>query len=115
MLSVQTKVTPEDFVPEPYRDAEGKAKDGAPVFTIRPLNTPEMTEAMGLARRGDAMGLVKAFECGCTGWRNITDENGKELRFTPMAKSLIPPTIVYEVGSRIIEISRLSDEDLGNS
>ena len=60
-------------------------------------------------------GLLLAFEYGVRDWRGILDKDGKEMKFSKSNISKVPPVALAQTGGRIIRMSSMTEEDLGNS
>lgn len=88
-------------------------------FRIWPLTGPQLLEvneyfnADSLSIGGP--GLLLAFKYGVKDWRGIVDRNGEPLKFTKANIDKLPPVALARVGGRIIRMSTMSEEDLGNS
>jgi hypothetical protein len=59
-------------------------------------------------------GLFLAFKMGCRDWRGIKDRHGEEMKFSKVNFDYIPPQVLAQVGSRIVKVSMLTEEELGN-
>lgn len=81
-------------------------------FKIRPLSGAEYLDVISDPGMG---GVKKAFRFCLEGWRNFTDESGKEVDFSKAeAAKLIPAKYMLSIGSRAIKISTFDGEKAKN-
>ena len=82
-------------------------------FHLSPLTGPEMLEVQEFFdlenRTIRPPGLLRACRLGLTDWRNVLDENDKELSFDPSLKCL-PAEWIANAGAQIIANSVISEE-----
>lgn len=93
---------------------------------VVPLTVEQLTECEDLIDRGKRASAVRlAFQYGCCGWDGLTVDGeacpfrgqtyptvkDKHLRLTPDELRLIPAEWQFEIGLRVLDISRLSEQE----
>ena len=110
------------LVSEFYTPEQDCADEEKTAFEIKPLNGLVAMEVLAEART-DADGnlhlfpssMVKALRHGLVGWRNFSDETGKEIKFSVTNFHRVPPFELNNIVNKIIDISQLSGDDEKNS
>lgn len=99
-------------------DQEECGEEDKAQFRIWPLTGPQLLEVNQHFELETSTiagpGLYLAFKLGCKDWRNIKDRRDEEMKFSKLNFDYIPPQVLAQVGSRIVKISMLTEEELGN-
>lgn len=109
-------ISPEWWTPESEKepDANGDLPEFPAAFYLHPLTGPQMLEVQEFfdfenkTIRGP--GLLRACRFGLQDWRNIVDENDKEIKFTRMSLDKLPAEILAGAGAQIIANSVIDGE-----
>lgn len=116
-ITAITNLAPFDYVPESDRDSESPT-----TFKLTPLNGMQYMEVISeitTDTNGDSRlsgtGMNRAIKYGLTGWENFPDENGKAVKFNPIAIRKIPPVILAELAREIVSKSELGVSEQKNS
>lgn len=108
-------ISPEWYtLPGDEDEAEGEKCE----FRIFPLTGPQLLEVNQHFNEEDlsisGTGLLLAFKMGVRDWRGVYDRKGEPMKYSKLAIDLIPPVALAQVGGRIIRMSTMTEEDLGN-
>lgn len=105
-------LSPSWYTPECEKDEENPTR-----FNLRPLDGLEYMEVIAEVTKlesGDfsisSRGMQKAIRSGVVGWENFLGSNGKDIKFSPHNINKIPPLILQELASEVIERSELGAE-----
>jgi hypothetical protein len=111
-MKVLTGLVPEWYSPETLDD------DDAAEFEVTPLTQRTLAEIQNHfdqeAGHMRPTGFYLAFELGCTNWKGLVDDEGKDVKFSARNKALIPLKVAAEVGAQVIDVSALSEEERKN-
>ena len=87
-------------------------------FEVTPVTQRQLAEIQNhydmSAMNMKPTGYYLAFEIGCTNWRGVVDDEGKELPFKIRNLSKIPVKIAMEVGAQVVNVSALTEDDRKN-
>lgn len=115
-ITAITKLAVADFVPDREIGADLPA-----TFRLRPLTGPQYLEMISeMVRDSEGQtrlsgrGLRRVIEWGLVGWSNILDENGQPFKFSQQNVALIPPLVLSEIASEIINRSEIGEEQEKN-
>lgn len=123
-LRLATGVLPEWYTPkaEQERVTSGQVKaEEAQAFFLRPLNGPEQLivqdECIDLANKKiKGRGYTQILSYGLVRWKNVFDENGTAIEYTgTKAIDLLPMVTIAELASKVIMISKFSEETDGKN
>ncbi len=115
MLKITTGLAPEWFTPESQMEQEDPAR-----FKIKPLDQISFLEVLADCEvKNDvfvpnAKGRKLLLEKGLIDWENITDTNGKPLKFSRFNLAHIPAQILAEICNEIMQKSAISEEQEKN-
>lgn len=121
-IKALSKVIDAWYTPESERteedDDEITSNPNPTRFKLRPLTPPQLESVM---QSQPGVGIVvpisrysEVLKMGLIDWENFTEENGKELKPNFTNHHLIPQKIRMELGSEIIDISQIDEEDSKN-
>ena len=114
-IKAMTGLVPEWFVPDSEKDANPEEQAS---FHCYPLTQPQVLEVQQYYDRDRKDFLptayAVAYRLGCRGWKNVTDHEGKPLKWSPANRETLPAHILAEVGANIINISVMGDDDEKN-
>ena len=108
------------YTPESERDEEETKRTR---FKLQPLDGTQYLDVMAQVNttpNGDIQmsgyGLRMAAKWGVVGWENFADpETGKEMKFNAFTVARIPPVILKELVSEIMDRSELGEIQVKNS
>jgi hypothetical protein len=108
-------ITPEWWTPETETepDTDGHIAERPAAFYLHPLTGPQMMEVQEFFdlenRTIKTGGLLRAARFGLKDWRNVLDENDKEIDFDASLNKL-PAEWIANAGAQIIANSVISEE-----
>ena len=113
-IKALTGLVPEWFTPE------GEKEDSDPAeFLLRALKAPQVAKLQGEFNNESGnisgKGLYDAAVMGITDWKNVTNHEGKPLKFTRANIDVLPYALVLELGGQVLASSFLTGEDEKNS
>lgn len=107
-------VTPVWYTPDSEKDAVDAAE-----FHLFPLTGPQLLEVQQFFDTDNSVvlgpGLVMSCKYGMRGWKNIVDGEGNEMVFTRNGLNRLPAEVIAELGGKIIGMSVIEEEEVGNS
>ncbi|MFP4560984.1 MAG: hypothetical protein ACLFQ3_06630 [Thiohalorhabdus sp.] len=113
-ITITEKTAPEWFTPESETEEEQPAQ-----FHITPLNQVQVNEVLPEVDQESGVfsgrGVQTLLRYGLRDWKNILDEQGKEVPFRYGRLTRVPFDVQQEVASRIFEISVLTEAERKNS
>lgn len=112
-MKALTGLVPEWFSPSQLEDGDEAEFEVSPITQRRVAEVQNHYDMKEMEMR--PTGYYLAFELGCTGWKGVTDAEGKELKFSLLNLVKIPAKIAFEVGAKVIGISSLTEDDRKNS
>ena len=111
-MKALTGLVPEWFSPECLDEGDDAE------FEVSPIVQRKVAEIQNHydneAGRMKPTGYYLAFEIGCTGWRNVTDADGKELKFSVANLGKIPVKVAMEIGAQVVNVSVLTEDERKN-
>lgn len=115
-----TALTAKKYVPLSEQDSEVDANE-LTSFDLKPLNGLEYmeviselkTDSEGVSRLSGE-GLKKSIRYGLVGWDNFNDEQGRKVKFNKFNVSKVPPLVLAELASEIINVSETGNEERKN-
>lgn len=114
MLTLNTGVAPEDFVPEKFKDMQDP-----PTFKVRPMTGPELLDVQAefdtKLENFTGKGWNLAVKYGLMGWKNVQDQNEATLAYSRANVRFLPSNLLIEIASKIISISKFSTEEDGKN
>ncbi len=111
-MKALTGLVPEWFRPSQLEDGDEAEFEVTPIIQRKVAEVQNHYDMKAMEMR--PTGYYQAFEMGCTNWKGITDDEGKELKFSIRNLAKIPIKIAVEVGAQVINISSLTEEDRKN-
>ena len=116
-IQIISNITPFDYTPTGDRESADPT-----VFKLLPLNGMQYMEVMNELTRDangtmklSSRGLQQALKYGLIDWKNLCDENGKNVKFNAFNINKIPPFILTELAGEIIDRSEVGDAVRKNS
>lgn len=110
--------------PEWYTLSVDEGEPDPVQFYIKPLSSFDWMDVMAMSTaQADDMfavgmaGIKLGFRLGVKAWRNIedVDKPGEQLKFSRAAMETLPVGWLMEVGQRVLELSRVSQDREKNS
>lgn len=105
------------LVPEWFRP-EGLEEGDIAEFEVSPIAQRQVAEVQNHYDMESGQmrptGYYTAYEIGCTNWRGVTDDEGKDFPFSIRNLSKIPIKIAMEIGAQVINVSSLTEDDRKN-
>ena len=119
------------YIPKDWLDEKGNPEPKALVFKFKPLskrqlahysdNSSRLSVSSNTILLGNAVGNLDLFKTTVTGWENLLDENGKEVKFQTDASGLINEDllesiwedVIQEVANHILKVSKFPEEEKG--
>lgn len=96
-----------------------EGEDEPPAFELQPLTQPQFLEVQQFFdvpnETISGPGLMFAVRNGLKGWRNIVGDDGKDAVYTTRAVDRLPADWLALVGSKIVALSVLEDDEVKNS
>jgi hypothetical protein len=115
-LTIDTKVISSWYLPDSQKDEDKPAK-----FKLRPLVGETHMAVFAETdqdRNGElkltGIGLKAAIHEGVVGWENISDANGKPLKFTKFNLRHLPMEILSDLAAEIVNRSSATEEEEKN-
>lgn len=111
-MKALTGLVPEWFSPETLEEGDEAQ------FEVTPLNQRRLADIQNHfdpeAGTMRPTGYYMAFEIGCTNWRGVTDQDGKDFPFSLRNMNKIPIKVAMEVGAQVINVSALTEDERKN-
>ena len=115
-IQAMTGLVPEWYTPEVEKDDANEESRAS--FHCFPLTQPQVLEVQqyydSVKKDFIPTAYAVAYRLGCRGWKNVTDHEGKPLKWNPNNMDRIPAQILAEVGANIINISVMGADDEKN-
>ena len=105
-INAITKIAADWYTPESEREEENPTR-----FKIQPLNGLQHMEVLNDLYKS---GPFNALRYGLVGWENFSDENGKEIKFSAKNIERIPPLLLSELSTEIVNRSELGEDATKN-
>lgn len=119
------------YVPNDWKDEKGKPEAKALTFKFKPLSKRQLAQYSDNSSRlnigsntislGNAVGNLDLFKSAITGWDNLIDNEGKDIKFKRDASGLVAEEliesiwedVIQEVANHILKVSKFPEEEKG--
>lgn len=111
-MKALTGLVPEWFKPQQLDEGDEAEFEVTPITQRKVAEVQNHFDMANMEMR--PTGYYLAFELGCTNWKGVYDDEGKELPFSIRNLPKIPIKYALEVGAQVINVSSLSEDDRKN-
>jgi hypothetical protein len=119
------------YIPNDWKDEKGKPEAKALTIKFKPLSKRQLAHYSDNSSRlnigsntislGNAVGNLELFRASVTGWDNLVDNEGKDIKFKRDASGLIAEDlieliwedVIQEVATHILKVSKFPEEEKG--
>jgi len=111
-MKALTGLVPEWFKPESLDEGDEAE------FEVSPISQRQIVEVQNHydmeINRMRPSGYYLAFEMGCTNWRGVVDDEGKEMAFSVRKLGVVPVKVACEIGAQVVNVSSLTEDERKN-
>lgn len=117
-IKATSVIKPDWYTPEDEKEEESPTR-----FKLKPLDGIQYMDVMSEVAKnldGDIQitgrGLKLVVKWGVVGWENFVDpDTGKEIKYSPHNMQRVPPLVLSELVSEILERSEIGEDQTKNS
>lgn len=107
------------LVPEWYTPVSEEGEGEPAEFQLKPLTSPQVAKLQKHFNNETGEiggeGLYESAVMGVIAWKNVTDHEGKPLRFSNRGITQLPYALLIELGGQILANSFIAEGDEKNS